>query len=162
MAPPDPVVVAGQFDDLEDDDVSPILKKIELVPCRLLEEKKNETTKIDSETDSQYDESIDEEDDDDDDDMEEIRSKLKSMKAEGSGEMTSSKCRGTGGSGGVSDGGKNLKFLNKIFVGEYQPGSASSSFTSKVANELNASSKADKIKTKDKSHRATTEQVIGK
>ena len=145
--------------------MSPILKKIELVPCRLLVEKKNETTEIDSETDSQYDESIDEEDDvddDDDDDMEEIRSKLKSMKAEGSGEMTSSKCRGTGGSGGVSDGGKNLKFLNKIFVGEYQPGSASSSFTSKVANELNASSKADKIKTKDKSHRATTEQVNGK
>ena len=67
---------------------------------------------------------------------------------------------GGGSGGGVSDGGKNLKFLNKIFVGEYQPDSA---MASKVTNELNASHRTEKIKTKDKSHRATTEQVrVGK
>ena len=153
MPPPNPSVVEGQFDDLDED---PLSKEIQLVPSQPLVVKvvNGENDESSTGTESEEEDSYDE-DDDDDDDMIEVRSKMKAMRAEGANEGTG-KCRG-GGSGGVSDGGKNLKFLNKIFVGEYQPNSA---MASKVTNELNATGKGEKIKTKDKSHRATTEQVV--
>jgi len=157
MPPPNPTVVAGQFDDLDED---PVPKEIELVPSQRLVVEKVGNAAIDessSGTVSEEEDSYDD-DEDDDDDMIEVRSKMKAMRADEANEGTG-KCRGGGGGGGggVSDGGKNLKFLNKIFVGEYQP---NSSMASKVTNEINASSKGEKIKTKDKSHRATTEQVL--
>ena len=160
MPPPNPIVVEGQFDDHEED---PVSTQIKLVPSQLLEEKRrnegggngggkgDESTETDTDDDG---DSVD--DDEDDDDLIEVRSKMKALRAEGAQEMTGKSRGGGGGGGGVSDGGKNLKFLNKIFVGEYQPDSG---MAAKVTNELNASHRTDKIKTKDKSHRATTEQV---
>jgi len=86
------------------------------------------------------------------DEVEDIRQEIKTMRTE----------RDNGNRGSclkTSDGGKNYKLLNKIFVGEYQPSSANA-LSSKIINELNSSNRGEKIKTKDKSHRATVEQVL--
>ena len=142
MPPPTPTtttVVEGQFDDCDECGED----KIELIPSRILEDKI-----LDNDRGSSGDEISD---DDEDEDMEEIRGRLTSARMERNGGEATEKSRGGG-----SDGGKNLKFLNKIFVGDYQP---TSSLASKVTNELNATKKEEKIRTKDKSHRATTEQV---
>ena len=166
MLPPDSSVVVGQFEDCEDDVVA---EKVEAIPTLkstvkvTFDSKKISYSFGDDSADDEYE---DYEYEDDDDDMEEIRSKMTSMRAERDANQSAGKNRGTGGGGGgggkggggVNDGGKNLKFLNKIFVGEYQPNSKQ--LTSKVANELNAANKPEKMRTKDKSHRATTEQVF--
>ena len=143
--PTSTTVVEGQFDDCDECGED----KIELIPSRILDEKI-----VDKGEGSSGDENIDDydyDDEDEDEDMEEIRGRLTSARMERNATEASEKSRGGG-----SDGGKNLKFLNKIFVGDYQP---SSSLASKVTNELNATNKGEKIRTKDKSHRATTEQV---
>ena len=147
MLPPDSSVVVGQFDDCEDD----VAEKVETVPMMKIIERDTHVNEEDTD-DSLTDDSAD----DDDDDMEEIRCKLTSMQSAGKNRSGGSGGGGKGG-GGDNDGGKNLKFLSKIFVGEYQPNSA---LTSKVSNELNAANKPERFKTKDKSHRATTEQVL--
>ena len=143
--PTSTTVVEGQFDDCDECGED----KIELIPSRILDEKildKGDGSSGDENTDD-----YDYDDEDEDEDMEEIRGRLTSARMERNATEASEKSRGGG-----SDGGKNLKFLNKIFVGDYQP---SSSLASKVTNELNATNKGEKIRTKDKSHRATTEQV---
>jgi len=150
MPPPDSTVVDGQFDDCDNENV--VVTPTLVTPKNGYEDDVSE--------DSYFDDSEDE-DDDDDEDMEEIRRRMTSMRSERDVNQSTGKIRAGGGGGGVgaggSDGGKNLKFLNKIFVGEYQPNAA---LNSKVTNELHVANKADKMKTKDKSHRATTEQVL--